>query len=184
MAQKPAVIIWLRGYALTPEEEREGFLGNYALVTVKAVQEEKEKFTLIATKLAADLKHHPQTKRPKQQHPDWGHPILRGVKRKKLYLDVEHAQAELQALHEEYPDVTIPCTHKLYIIIYDKKLNKVPPVQKWVLTVQPQQDGGYYIVAEENNYQAAPALPGQQAREAQEPVGFFTAKIAMKGKKG
>jgi len=100
-----AIKLWIRGYKITEDEEKKGVLGNYA--EIRPLQLADGKFTLSAKKLDIALKFHPQRKRPKGKHPDWGHPCLRQVKKKKVFETIEEAQKILGQLHEEYPNISI-----------------------------------------------------------------------------
>lgn len=176
------IILWIKGYSVTAEEKKGGYTGNYALIGI--VRTPEGKFTLTATKLESELKYHPQRQRPKHKHPNWGHPILRSVKKKRVYPAVEAAQAELQLLHEEYPEVTIPLTNKLYLIIYSRQQN--PPAQKYVLEIKVGEDGGFVIDAYPNEYKSGKDAPAaaangiQSPAEAPQPEGYFTSMVALK----
>lgn len=181
-AGENGIILWIKGYAITPDEKKGGYTGNYALIGIKKTPEGK--FSLTATKLESELKYHPQRQRPKHKHPNWGHPILRSVKKKRIYPTVEAAQAELQLLHEEYPEVTIPLTNKLYLIIYSRQ--ETPPAQKYVLETKVDEEGGFYIDAYPNEYKGGKDAPAAQqgdeaqADEAKQPEGYFTSMVALK----
>lgn len=108
-----------------------------------------DKFTISATKINSELKFHPQRKRPKNKHPDWGHPILRDIHKKRLYFSLEEASHELARLHDEYPEVSIPDEHRLFIIVYGKGLGE-KPFQKYKFTVRPLPDGTFIIEYKEN----------------------------------
>src|SRR5690606_40674454 len=58
------------------------------------------------------LHKHPQRQRPKYTHRDWNHPIMRSVKAGRLYDSYEEVLGELETLHVEFPDVTIPGKEK------------------------------------------------------------------------
>lgn len=178
-SSESGIILWIKGYAITPEEKKSGFTGNYALVGIVKLPEGK--FTLQATKLESELKYHPQRQRPTHKHPNWGHPILRSVKKKRIYPTIEAAQKELQMLHEEYPQVTIPLTNKLYLIIYSRQ--QTPPAQKYVLEVKVGEDGGFFIDAYVNEYKAPKdGAPAKEAKNHGEepPGGYFTSMVALK----
>lgn len=176
------IILWIKGYDVTNDEKKGGYTGNYALVGLKKLADGKH--TLVATKLESELKYHPQRQRPKHKHPNWGHPILRSVKKQRIYPTVEAAQKELQMLHEEYPQVTIPLTNKLYLIIYSRQQN--PPAQKFVLEIKVGDDGGFFIDAYENDYKApkegaAPVANNETKSQGEEPPGgYFTSMVALK----
>ena len=96
--------LWIRGYDISEDEEKQGYLGNYAAIKVKEID---GKFTLTTEKQRIALKYHPQRKRPRQTHPDWGHPALRVVKKGTIFETVIEAQKVLNQLHEEYPLVSM-----------------------------------------------------------------------------
>ena len=185
-----AVRLWVKGYDLTDEERDKGFLGHYVHIGPKKID---GKYTLLSQKLDVDLKFHPQKKRPKRRHPDWGHPILRSIKKEVTFDSVDAAQIALLKLHEEYPDVSIPCTNKLYLIIYEKPATKEDkPVQKYVFTVEVSKDSGkFYIAYSANNYKPL-VLPGQENRKTlgsdgaateeapQEQKGYFANMVELK----
>jgi hypothetical protein len=180
-AGENAVILWIKGYSITDDEKKAGYTGNYALIAIKKLPDGKH--SLIATKLQSELKFHPQRQRPKHKHPNWGHPILRSVKKQRVYSTVEEAQKELQLLHEEYPEVTIPLTNKLYLIIYSRQ--QVPPAQKYVLEVKVADEGGFLIDAYANDYKGGKEAPAKDQQEAgqqdeAQQSGYFTSMVALK----
>lgn len=183
------LILWIKGYSITKEEKENGYTGNYALIATKKLPDGKH--TLVATKLESELKFHPQRQRPKHKHPNWGHPIMRSVKKKRIYPTVEAAQKELQLLHEEYPQVTIPLTNKLYLILYSRQQN--PPAQKYVLEIKVADEGGFFIDAYANEYKAPKevagltkeggqpeGVEGEEKAAEQVPGGYFTSMVALK----
>ena len=148
--------LWIRGYEINKEEEKKGYLGNYASFKIKKLGDGK--CTIVAEKQRIAIKYHPQRKRPKSKHPDWGHPCLRIVKKGIVFDTIEEAQKILSQLHEEYPDISIPAVNKLFTIIYSRT-NK-PPVQKYILEIQPARDGGgFYIEYKINEYKKPKELP-------------------------
>lgn len=179
------ILLWIKGYEVTTAEKANGWTGNYCAIGI--VKKPDGKFSLEAKKLESDLKFHPQRQRPTHKHPNWGHPILRSVKKKRIYATVEAAQAELQLLHEEYPEVTIPLTNKLYLIIYSRQ--QTPPAQKFVLEVKVDDDGGFYIDSYANEYRAQAGAEATQeeaapapadAKKKTEDAGYFTSMVALK----
>lgn len=184
--QENNILLWIKGYEITSAEKANGWTGNYCAIGI--VKKPDGKFSLEAKKLESDLKYHPQRQRPTHKHPNWGHPILRSVKKKRIYPTVEAAQAELQLLHEEYPEVTIPLTNKLYLIIYSRQ--QTPPAQKFVLEVKVDDDGGFYIDSYANEYRAQGGTEAAVAETAEavgvdekkksEDAGYFTSMVALK----
>lgn len=183
--------LWVRGYMISEDEEKQGYLGNYAAFRV--VQLKDKKFTIRAEKQNIALKYHPQRKRPKRKHPDWGHPALRLVKKGVSFDTVEEANNVLKQLHTEYSDISIPAINKLFIIIYSKAENPERPVQKYILEVKPAKSGGFYISWKLNDYQKK-ALPDKKiekstdsagtdspnAEDSKQPAGYFTSMVALK----
>lgn len=187
------ILLWIKGYMVNSSEKSNGWTGNYCAIGI--VKRADGKFTLEGRKVESDLKYHPQRQRPKHKHPNWGHPILRSVKKKRIYQTVEAAQAELQQLHEEYPEVTIPLTNKLYLIIYSRQQN--PPAQKFVLELKVDDEGGFYIDSYPNDYKGAGAETlsesleqagddeglqeaSEEKRKPGEDTGYFTSMVALK----
>lgn len=179
------LILWIKGYALTDEETKAGYTGNYAAIGM--AKRPDGKITLETIKLESDLKYHPQRERPKHSHPNWGHPILRSVKKQRVYETVEEAESELQLLHEEFPEITIPLVGKLYLIIYSRQ--QTPPAQKFVLEIKVNEKGGFYIHALANDYKAKQlqdksAKPPKSAEKREEPPsGYFASMVELKRKK-
>lgn len=184
-ANPDSIKLWVKGYALTEDERGKGYLGNYALIRPQKSPDGKY-FSLIAEKLTIDLKFHPRKKRPKLKHPDWGHPILRAVLKKKLYGSIEEVQAEFARLHSEFPDVSIPGLERLNIIVYQKgkPAEKGNPVQKITLRIRPNEDGRFYIsyALNKKKPKIAPA-PGAEPPVQKSTKGYFTALVSMKKKK-
>jgi hypothetical protein len=189
----PAIIFWIRGFAVTEEEAQQGYTGHYCLVRVEPMapsspaatgtnHQASTRYQLTAAKLPSELSIHPQIQRPKSRHPNWGHPVLRSVKKGKVYFTLDEVQAEFEQLHGDYPDCSILCTHKLYTIIYSKQ-HEGNPAQKYVLEPIPDRDGlGYIIEAKPNQYIKPASLKPGQSTEVR-PVGYFTAKAQMGHKK-
>jgi len=176
----PRTILWIRGFEVTEAEKAAHYRGNYALITIKPAEDGL--FTLTATKLESDLKHHPQRERPKAPHPNWGHPVLRRVKNGHIFRTIEEARAAIQQLQMEYPKTAIPLTNKMYLMIYSKQQS--PRVQKFVLEIVPLKQGGYQITSAPNDYTPKPSAEDAPTPETMDdqPVGYFTSKVAM-GKK-
>lgn len=173
--QHPTLILWIKGYALTPADEKAGIIGNFAVIAAKKTG---NRFTLSASKMDAPAGEHPQRGQVRRDNPNWGHPVLRAARKGKVYGSVEEAQAELDLLHEHYPSVSIPNPGLLYIMIYCADRPARERMVKFVITIkQDEAAGGYVLECKENTYQARPALPRQAAPKAP-PKGKFTAKVA------
>jgi hypothetical protein len=153
--------LWIKGYDINPHEKEKGYLGNFAVVRVG--QKKDKKYTLFAEKDEVEIKLHPQKKRPKKKHPDWGQPILRKIKDNKIICEtVEEAREVLLKLHEEYPEVSIPSINKLHIMVYSKakrQESKGPPVQKIVLLIRAAEDGTFFLDWEENEMKKKKEAP-------------------------
>jgi hypothetical protein len=134
-----------------------------------------------------ELSVHPQKKRILQRHPNWGHPILRSVDKKRRYPTVEQAQAELTLLQQEYPHAAIPGPGKLYVMIFGRTdADEKKRVKKYVLEIRLSEEGGYYINCALNSSQPKKKPAKASAPDTQEgikPVGEFTAKLALKRNK-
>lgn len=182
-AEKPnTAVLWIRGYALTPEESKQGYTGNYAIISAK---KQGGKYVLAATKLATELGVHPQRKRPKKQHPDWGHPILRDIKKKRNYDSAAEAAHELSRLHEEFPEASIPDEGRLMIILYEKTEGRKSPVQKYKFAVRAVPEGGFIIEYQKNVKPIKSQLPGSKAAPLPKDAesSYFTEMVKLKRKK-
>ena len=186
------IVIWIKGFEVDKDEEKRGYSGNFAKISCERLEDGK--FTLIAEKLLTPLENHPQKRRPKKQHPNWGHPVLRSVKKKRIYKTIEDARSEIEVLHTEFPETTIPLTNKLYLMIYDRSTK--PPVQKYTLEIHIADEGGYYLTCVPNSFERkelpgvagkkkeAPVVEGEPTpEEPKAPVGKFTSMVEMRKKK-
>lgn len=147
-----AARLWIRGYGLSDDEKKQGYRGHFGIIRI--FEKDDGKWTLLTEKEDVPLDKHPQKERPKQAHPDWGHPLLREVKKGSVYESVDEAYALLEKLHVAYPETSIPGKDKLHIIIYQKRDNG-PPIQKYTFRVElaPADKGnGFIVVGEENDY--------------------------------
>ena len=169
----PVIVLWIKGYAVTEAEAQEGYTGHFA--QMQLAKRKDGTFTLSATKLTKPLTNHPQKKRPAAKHPNWGHPIMRAVKRGKLYTTLEAAQEELDRLHLEFPEVTIPGNGKLYLIIYEKRPGIARPTHKIALTIEAAGGGGFCLIHRENEKKqsASPKAVTKEAVEAPAMPGHF-----------
>ena len=185
--KKDNLALWIKGFDVSEQEAKWGYVGNFVIISVEKSKDKK--FTLKAIKVESDVNHHPQKKRKKQRHPNWGHPVLRNVKKGKNFNTVQEAQSELNRLHEEFPEVTIPNLSKLYVMIYSRSDNPKKPVQKFVLEIKQNKDeGGVFIEAYQNEYkptetakQEATAAVNDNSEEGKE--GFFTTLVQLKSKR-
>jgi len=84
-----SIILWILGYEVSEEEAALGYKGNFACLSV--APKGGDKFTIKATKIQSELSFHPQRNRRTGKHPDWGHPILRDIYKKRVYPTLEAA---------------------------------------------------------------------------------------------
>ncbi len=86
---------------------------------------------------------------------------------------MKEAGEELTKLHQSYPETSIPTGPELYIMIYEKDSD--PPVQRYILSIEPAAESGAVITAQRNLYEQ-----GMEQKEAQaEPEGSFAARVAL-----
>ena len=181
---KKGIVLWIKDYDITHEEEEQGYMGNYAFLTYEVLEDGL--YTLSTTKLDTELKYHPRRKRnTNEAMPNWGHPILRSVKKGKIYPTLEAVEAEFEQLHREYPQTTVPSREKLFIMVYSRAENPDNPVQRYALEIKQVQGGGFVIDCSLNEYQKEDKVTEESADLAEEapPQGYFTAKIALQRKK-
>ncbi len=178
--RNPSAILWIKGFGLTDTDETAGFTGHFAKITI--VECSGGLFTLKATKLERLLAVHPQKKRPSTKHPNWGHPVMRSVKRGKLYDSLEKAQADLELLHLEFPEVSIPGGAKLYIIIYEKREGIARPTHKILLEIEAQAGGGFIITCRDNEKtsKSKATSPVYDATNEASAPGHFTSTEAVR----
>ncbi len=160
-------VLWIKGYEVSNDEADAGYLGQFAKLTIAKVG---DRWAILAEKQVVDLQFHPQKKRPKARHPDWGHPILKEIKKGRVYPNVGVAERELMRLHEAYSATSIPTGPELYIMIYEKA--STPSVQKYILAIEPHKEGGVTIAARRN-------VPDKRAVKPDETQGEFAAKVAI-----
>lgn len=175
-----SIILWIRGYEVNEGEQELGYKGNFACLSISKCDDGR--FTISAIKINSELKFHPERRRVKQANPDWGQPILRDIKKKRIYLSLEEASNELRRLHKEYPEISIPSEHSLYIMLYEKIDANKSPIQKYKFWVKPLPDGGYMI---EFKRQRPKDLRNKKPKEVK---GFFSEqekiRQTMKKQKG
>jgi hypothetical protein len=186
---KNCFVFWIADFSITEEEEKQGYLGNYAFVAPEELP--SGIVTLACVKLEVELKRHPRRKYEKQRVPNWSYPILRSVQKGQIYKTIAQAQARLDTIHLDFPEVTIPHqSNKLYIMIFDRKVNKEKPAQKYVLEIEAHEDGGFIIQAKLNEHKpkvkikhAKDDVAKKEEREPLPPQGYFTSMIALKASK-
>ena len=187
--KRHSVILWIKDYDVTPEEDAKGYIGNFAAITYKAVG---KKLTLYPTKIFLDLKQHPQRKYINtQKHPNWGHPILKAIKKKKTYKTIEAAHADLARVHEQFPTASIPTKRCLYVMVFSRAEDTKKPIQKYVLEPKALPEGGYYIAVTLNegkrpkkpeSKKVIPKIP-KTSEDVKAPQGKFTSKEALRRSK-
>ena len=137
---QPSVRLWIQGFALNGKERTQGYVGNFCLIRIK---EEDGHHLLYGTKDSAPLHQHPKRDRSGNPHPNWGHPLLRKIKKGSTFPSVEAAQEVFEALHKQYPMASIPASNKLYLMVYSRQVS--PPVQKIIFTLSALPAGGVRI---------------------------------------
>ncbi len=142
-----SVVLWIKGYAITRDEEKAGHLGNVAQITTRKIVRQSEsgesetRYSLFAEKIALPLEDHPQRKEPKRQHPNWAHSVLRSVRQGKVYNTPDEARKVLETFHREFSGVSIPGQDKLGIIVYSRSKERQLPIQKIVLRIVMLDEG-------------------------------------------
>jgi hypothetical protein len=186
--EKDVILMWIKGFAVTEEEEKEGFTGHFARIAIQETDEGK--FTVTAARHDIPLEVHPQKKRVIMRHPNWGHPVLRSSKRGRVYETMEDAQNELLLLHEEFPEVSIPGVGKMYIIVYGRKEGSKKPIHKIAIEIQPDKEGkGFILVTRDNEKDGKKKERKIHARmnmdkPADAPKGYFSSlEVIRKEKK-
>ncbi|MEU2390426.1 hypothetical protein [Streptomyces sp. NPDC007369] len=159
---------WITGFALTPEDEARGARGNYARVWTERLD---TGWTLRAERIVTDIgpavpPRPPHDPKAPRYAPDWGHPVLRRVRRndhtppRQPYPSWGAAQRDLDILRSEFPTVAIPIRGRLFIMIWEKwrRAQGRSPVVKHVLTIEACE-GGYVISTRDKEPTAAASSP-------------------------
>lgn len=134
-----SAILWIKGYGLTSEEKKEGYMGNYGRITILRLP--SGTWTLQVSKIPRESRFHPIRKNPKHPIPNWGHPLLRSVLTGKATFPSEkEAWLSLRKLHEEYPTATVPGEKRLYVQIFSKQ-HTPSRVRKFILDIVPMTEG-------------------------------------------
>jgi hypothetical protein len=174
-----ALRLWISGFAVMADEKKQGFRGHYARLTLAAI--DSGCFTLKAEKIPVELSRHPQKQRPAAPHPNWGHPVMRAVETGKAYSSITVARAELIALHQEFPEATIPGKDMLHVMVYNRKTaaeGAASPIQKLTIAIKAMADGGAKLVVKKKTMRKV-AKPS----DSEAPQGKFTTMIKQRQKK-
>lgn len=180
--KQPALVMWVRGWEISEAEKKKGYFGQFALVSYKKLKDKS--YTLTANKIEMDLKQHPERRysAKKQQHPNWGHPVLREIKKGKTYTSVKAAEAKLEALHKEYPNASIPGAGKLYLMIFTRAKDSKKPLTKFVFEIEALPEGGCKIDWYENTYKPSDKKKQDLADKMDDPEhteGFFATRVTL-----
>ncbi|MEI6730993.1 MAG: hypothetical protein WCL30_07030, partial [Pseudomonadota bacterium] len=97
-------------------------------------------------------------------------------KKRKLLKTLQEAQEDLNLLHETFPDATIPTPGKLNIMVYERKEDKTPPIQKYIFEIKIDPNGEYFI--EYNKKKPKESTPKPEQKSS--PQGYFTKKEELK----
>lgn len=167
--------LWIRGYGLD-KEDGFGYRGHYARLYVTRGKDGL--WTILPEKIAVPLTQHPQRERPDFDHPDWSYPIMRSIKAGRIYDTYDQALGELETLHIDFPDITIPGKGKLHLIVYEGK-NAEKYTQKYILEIKAADETRYKIEAKLKDpaKPKTPKLTQKRHDSTDETVGSFTSKL-------
>ncbi|MEV2243430.1 ATP-binding protein [Streptomyces sp. NPDC049970] len=152
-------VLWITGYALLPEETRRGVRGHYARVRVAR---RDDAWTLLVEPVETMIKppvqdRPPPNPRTPRDAPNWGHPVLRRVRRNSrtpaaaAYPTWAAAQRDLDVLRDEFPKVAIPTLGRLYTLVWEggRRERGLVPTVRYVMSIE-ECEGGYLIRAQLN----------------------------------
>lgn len=145
---KKSFVLWVHNLELTEKEKKEGFVGNFAKITMHQIP--SGKWTMTLTKMDVPLRKHPMRKPVPRRHPNMGHPVMRAASRNKVFPTMQDAAAQLMSLHEEFPEISVPGLNKLKIMTYVKAEKGKSPVQRLELCVIKKDEGHYVIEIRQN----------------------------------
>ena len=176
-------VLWIRDYQLSESEVSSGCIGNYAVLYPDKTPDGK--YTVAARKLEIEPAKHPQRKRTKSKHPDWGYWVLRRIKKNWRYGSIDEAYNDLMQLAEDFPEVSIPGQNKLYTIVYRKTEDESLPLFRIVLEVEALPEGGFTISCKENTFKRDKQQERKEEDEKAEPeqMGRFTSMVTVKRNK-
>ena len=108
---------------------------------------------------------------------------MRAAIKGKIYPQIELARKELELLHEEFPEITIPGADKLHLLMYVRE--EKPPVKKMTLRIEEVEGQGHRLKLTDNvKKKKTPLPPVVASAQATQPVeGKFSSMVAMQRKK-
>ena len=177
MLSKGKLRLWIRGYLLTEQERELGAVGN--MCQLKITKQNDGSHIISTTKEELTPSKHPIRKRKNANMPNWGHPVLRQIKKEHVYGKFEEAAEDLYNLHQEFPDTTIPGRDKLDLMIYSRKPGEDPERKKYRLQIKPLEKEFVIEIIEKK-----PNQPKTSSKKDDiDIVGKFTAKAVLSKKK-
>ncbi len=173
----PTVRLWVSGFSVTKDEMKEGYKGHFTRLSIK---NNAGKWSLAAEKIPVPLAKHPQKERKLEAHPNWGHPVLRAVETGRKFASIDIARAQLQSLHGEYPDATIPGKDVVHVMIYNRNTDADIPIEKITLRVKPSADGSAKLVVKTETKKPKKKAEAKKPAPVIEVKGSFTAALKEK----
>ncbi len=189
---RAALFLWVRGLDVTEDQQKLGYLGNYAKISLLKLP--NGKWTLNMVRVDIPLVKHPLRVKVSRRYPNSGHPVLRSAARGKTYSTMQSAFDALMKMHEEFPEVSIPGVNRLKIMTYRKAEKGVSPIQRLELSVVKRDEGKYVIdvkIVGSNGITrpaSAPPLPdaivkATKEKPSPEAAGFYTEMVTKRRKK-
>ena len=176
---KKAIVLWVRGMEVTPEEQGLGYLGNFGKISMHKLP--SGKWTLTLAKMTVPLNKHPLRKAMPRAHPNWGHPVLRSAQRNKTWPTMKDAVDQLMKLHEEFPEISIPGLDTLKIKVYARAEKGKSPVQRVELKIVRRGEGMYAIEIRNLVKKIAEPLPPVRRADAPVPAPETPPEPVIKG---
>ncbi len=186
--------LWVRGYALTKQEQEQGYTGNFVIFHLV---QDPDGWRIVACKEQVELSQHPERVRtPTGTMPNWGFPVLRSIKRERLFYSKEEAQAHLQELIDAYPKAVKLKGETTKVTVYTRHPELGPMQERLlvrleeVVVPEPAEDepfdpwapiGGWKITSMPDPSSPATKIMArlEQAEQAEEPMGEFVKKSLM-----
>lgn len=141
--------LWIRDFNVSQELIQQGYKGNFGKISIVEL---RDKYVFKLEKIDIPLKNHPQRKREKQKHPDWGYYILRSYVKKQIGIPIlEDARELLSSLYKDYPQVTIKATEdRLYTEVYSKEHD--PPFERIIIWIDKDDSSDLFYLRYSENY--------------------------------
>jgi hypothetical protein len=144
---KDNVVIWVRGYKISSEENKQGAIGNFVQVSI--VKNEHNHFKIEIDKIYRDAKYHPQRQNKTHRLPNSGDPVIKRIKNQSEhkigYNIFDEPLTMLNDLRKNYPNACVFIPPKTLLVhIFSKKEGERAKILEHSISID-EIDGKYYF---------------------------------------